>query len=81
MTEDRSLSSFLETGSEPSDDLDEPTAESERDDASTTGADDGIEPATSTYGWGEYVCAECGESTARVWCEDDRKLCPSCKQW
>ena len=36
---------------------------------------------TSRWRPGEAVCADCGETTTRLWHGDDGLVCGSCKNW
>ena len=40
-----------------------------------------VESPSSTYGWGEYVCARCESPTDRVWRTEGALVCPDCKSW
>jgi len=41
------------------------------------------EPARTTYAWSDEgtTCKSCGETVERRWRQDDRLVCPDCKDW
>jgi len=44
---------------------------------------DDVEPAGTTYAWSDEgtTCESCGETVERRWRQDDRLVCPGCKDW
>ncbi|MCU4743923.1 DUF7573 domain-containing protein [Natronoglomus mannanivorans] len=111
MTEDQTLTDFLQGGRDESTERDGDGGSSEmsgerttadregescdgENETGTDGEDDSdvaeIEPATTTYAWGSYVCAVCETSVERVWQRGDGDetdgnqddlVCESCKVW
>ncbi|WP_254766596.1 DUF7573 domain-containing protein [Salinilacihabitans rarus] len=75
MTDDATLSDFF--GADDGDDESGP--ESGADGPAAAAPD--VEPARSTYAWGEYTCENCGGATRRAWRDGDALVCPSCKTW
>jgi len=71
MTEEPRLTEFSSTDAADS------TAEDGDDDAEL------VEPATITYRWRPEgsTCANCGASTEKQWLDDNKFVCPSCKDW
>lgn len=45
------------------------------------GTEDEHDPATAHWTPDGAVCAECGETVSRLWNDDGRDCCGSCKEW
>jgi hypothetical protein len=81
---DRSLDEFLDDGDEsPSDpeDGDESSSAPEEGDESPSDPEDWNELVTARWMPGGAVCEECGKEVSRLWNDDGRDCCRSCKQW
>jgi len=76
VTDDATLSDFDAAGDDSDGD-----SRSDSDDPSVTTPQTAGEIARSTYAWGEYTCAQCGQATDRVWRADGDLVCPDCKAW
>jgi len=82
MTDDATLSDFATSETGETDGADEGDDGTDSSTAvSPPEADRDPGSAQSTYAYGEYTCADCGQSTNRVWRADGALVCPDCKQW
>jgi len=80
--EETSLDDFLDDGEESSPDADpepETGTETESEEPTTEPAKQG--PATSRWTPDGEACEACGETVTRLWDDDGRRVCRSCKQW
>lgn len=70
----------------------DPDVDDSDEDDQADGADDtggprvdpsSVEPTAATYTWSGDGgdCDACGEVVDRRWCQDDRLVCPECKDW
>lgn len=76
MTEDTSLSEFLNADAE-----DDGATATDTDGSESTADEERSAPAV-TFAWNEgSVCPECEATVERRWIDDDRLVCAQCKQW
>ena len=88
MTEESTLADFAteaaktaaNEGSELTDDASSATADEPAESTSERDVSEQPTPVT-TYGRGEYTCADCGTDCTAVWRDGEELVCPTCKAW
>ena len=80
MTEKPTLADFAAEDSKTAGDA-SATISAEPEESEIEHTDSAQPRPETTYGWGEYTCADCGTDCTAVWRDGEELVCPTCKAW